>query len=86
MVPIFLFLSFLLNAILASNSQLFLFIFMIQIVFYFGGYLGYLNSRNTKSKILNIIFYFCLSNLSIFIGIFKFLIGEKVITWEPIRN
>ena len=85
-VPVLLLVVFLSSAILSFNSLVFLTIFVLQIIFYLVGFLGYLGINKLKSKIINMMFYFCLSNLAILIGIIKFFKGEKVVSWEPIRS
>jgi len=76
LVPIFLLLLFAVSLLLAFHSKLFLLISALQILFYATGAL----------KIINAVFYFCLVNFSIFMGIIRFFMGEKVRTWEPIRT
>lgn len=74
LAPIFLLTLFIATLFLSLHSLVFLFILTCQILFYAGGYIN------------NSIFYFCLSNLAILIGIGKFLKGERVITWETVRG
>jgi len=81
---------FLLIAILWSNYHLldvsiyYRIIFDLQLVFYVLGLLAcFLRKR---PKVLNIIFYFCLTQLSILWGVLKMIFGAKVTTWETQRS
>lgn len=85
LVPVFLLLLFIVSLILSFNSQAFLIVFIAQILFYLASFYGYQISKKRKFTIGNTLFYFCLSNLAIFIGIGKFFKGEKIIKWETVR-
>ena len=85
LVPVFLLLLFATSLILSYSSSFFLVILISQVMFYIVGLLGYLLKQGIKLKIVNAIFYFCLVNFSILLGIIKFFTGEKVKIWEPIR-
>jgi len=74
--PILIFL-FLLNIVLVTlNPELvYKFIFCLQIVFYVTAVF----SRGMP-------YYFCLTNLALLIGFWKFLLGEKKVLWSPSRK
>ncbi len=84
-VPLFLVPLFIVTLFLSFYSVAFLLIFLLQIIFYFGAWAGYQINKERKFSIGNSIFYFCLSNLAILVGIVKFLKGERVATWETVR-
>lgn len=84
-VPLFLVPLFVVTIFLSFYSPAFLVIFLLQGVFYLGAWLGYQINKKRKFSLGNAIFYFCLSNLAIFIGIVNFLKGERVATWETVR-
>lgn len=85
LVPVFLMMLFISNAVLAFESNLFLVLLLFQGIFYLTAVIGYFTSKKLKLKIVESVFYFCLSNLAILIGILRFVKGRKVVTWEPIR-
>lgn len=85
MVPVLLLTLFVSNLFLALDSHIFLIILTAQIVLYLGGFAGYLLNKKAKLKMITTLFYFCLSNLAILIGIIRFFRGKKVVTWETIR-
>lgn len=86
LVPVFLIIVFFLNFVFSFTSYLFLTLFVFQIIFYVGGIIGYIQMEKVKSKVINVLFYFCLSNLAIFMGIIEFFKGKKVVTWDTIRE
>ena len=75
LVPIFLIAAFLANLILMFSSKWYMLIMFMQILFYAGAMVGVSNS----------LFYFCLSNWAILVGIARTFKGEKVVTWETMR-
>ena len=83
LVPIFLVILFVSNLFLLQTSGIFLGLFLLQIIFYLIGAGGHFMKR--QHKLINSLFYFCLSNWAILLGIIRYLKGEKVITWEPVR-
>lgn len=86
LVPIFLLTIFIASLFLSLRSLVFLSVLASQILFYSGGYIGYRINKKIKFSLGNAIFYFCLSNLAILIGIGKFFKGEKIVTWETVRG
>ncbi len=85
LVPFFLVVLFFASLFLSFNSVIFLSAFISQVIFYFGGCIGYSVNKRIKSGLGNSLFYFCLSNLAIFLGLWKFLKGRRIITWETVR-
>lgn len=86
-VPLFLILLFLSNAYLAIYYLPFQIVFLLQIGFYVMALLAWLVERNgIRLGVLAIPLYFSLANLASLIGFYKFLRGEKVAAWEPIRE
>ena len=86
-VPVFLFLLFVATAVLALNSTVFALIFLLQAAFYAAAFAGwFLETSGRKSGILAIPLYFVLANLASVIGFYKFLKGENLARWEPIRE
>ena len=85
LVPVFLLVLFVSNAVLAFESRLFLLLLFSQLFFYLAAIVGYFLNKSVKLKVIESIFYFCLSNLAILIGIIRYFKGKRVVTWEPIR-
>jgi len=85
LAPIFMIVLFVSNLFLSFHSWLFLLVFIAQVAFYAAGINGYTIYKRTKFSLANTLFYFCLSNLAVFIGMIKFFNGEKVISWETVR-
>lgn len=85
-VPVLLILIAILNIVLLTESQLYLFLAMLQGMFYVFACIGYLLYRVKKGhKLFYIPLYFCTTNLGILLGIINFLSGKNKMTWEPAR-
>lgn len=84
-VPLFLVPLFIVTVFLSFYSVTFLLILLLQIIFYFGAWAGYQINKERKFSLGNSIFYFCLSNLAILVGIAKFIKGDRAATWETCR-
>ena len=86
-VPFFLILIFLTNAYLAIDSLTFQLIFLLQIGFYAMALIAWMIERSGfRLGVLSIPLYFSLANLASLVGFYKFLRGEKLAAWEPIRE
>ena len=86
LVPLFLVLLFTVSLILSFNAWIFFLIFLAQMLFYVVVLAGYFSKQRIQSGLGNALYYFCLSNLSILIGIAKSFKGEKFATWETVRT
>ena len=75
---------FISNIFLLQYSFLYVLTFTGQVVFYLLGMIGGVWHEN-RPKIINYIYFFCLSNYSILIGFFMFLSGYKVVEWDTER-
>jgi glycosyltransferase involved in cell wall biosynthesis len=85
LVPWFLVIAFVSNAILALQSPLYLVILIMQLAFYLGAAAGIRNRRN-KNPLLRVAAYFVRVNLSIAIAWLRYLRGRRIVTWEPTRR
>ncbi len=86
-VPIMLLALFVSNALLAELSIFFSVIFAAQVLFYSMALLGWvLEKLGVRLRFLVIPLYFVLANLASVIAFVKFVSGERVSTWEPIRD
>lgn len=78
--------------ILAINEGIFDFgfysvLFWLQILFYAAALLGwYLENRSIKVKILFVPYYFFIMNLSVFLGLKRYLKGSQSVNWERAKR
>ena len=86
LAPLFLLVIFASSWVLSYDSGFFSFILMAQVLFYAAGVVGYYLNKKVNFGLANAVFYFCLSNLSIFLGIIESFKGRKVATWETVRT
>lgn len=87
MVPLFLFLVLFSSLILAAYSLFFAAMLFLQAAFYLTAFLGWmLEKNNVNIGILAMPLYFVLANAASAIAFYKFLSGETVTRWEPIRD
>ncbi len=83
--PLFLISLLVANYFLAKKLSIYTAFFMLQIIFYVIGFIsGFLHEK--RPKLYNYVYFFCLSNFSILLGILMFLSGYKVVTWETERE
>lgn len=73
---------------LASNIQLldmpvYLFLFILQIIFYSAAFAGYLSETFArKTPFINVPYTFCLLNWATVVAFFRFTAGRQAVTWE----
>jgi cellulose synthase/poly-beta-1,6-N-acetylglucosamine synthase-like glycosyltransferase len=85
---LFMFILLLLNIILAKESWVYATILILQLLFYLAALLGFLNQKffpKKEGRLLNYIFYFCLSNIAMLNGIINAVLKNKIITWDTKR-
>lgn len=83
--PLCLLAAFLTNAVLALNTDNFMYhLFMFaQVAFYSMSLLGwYLENRQLKVRILFIPYYFFIMNYAVIMGFFRYIKGKQAATWE----
>jgi cellulose synthase/poly-beta-1,6-N-acetylglucosamine synthase-like glycosyltransferase len=62
-------------------------LFWLQILFYLSALLGwYLENRSIRVKILFIPYYFFIMNLSVFLGLKRYLKGSQTVNWERAKR
>ncbi len=86
LVPALLILVFVLTAALAVSSPLFVVLAVLQLAFYVSAIAVYFLESHARVRALNAVFYFCLSNLAILLGMVSFFKGTRVATWETLRR
>ncbi|MFH0925437.1 MAG: glycosyltransferase family 2 protein [bacterium] len=85
LVPLFLIGLFTTNISLLRYYPLKVF-FIFQLLFYLLALIGFSRQKSLISKLkLYLPFYFCLLNLASLIALFKFIMGEKQVRWQPLR-
>ena len=86
-VPLILLVLFLANSLMISSSIFYVASFAAQSGFYLLAGAGWLVERSGRRlRILAMPLYFVLANLASFIAFYRFLRGDRVATWEPIRH
>ena len=87
--PFLLFLVFILNAIIAVNTQsaFYQVFFVLQILFYALSLTGYyFESRNIRIKALFIPYYFCVMNYAVLAGIIRYYQKNQSAAWEKSKR
>ncbi|MEE9364207.1 MAG: glycosyltransferase family 2 protein [Cellulophaga sp.] len=65
------------------SMQLYSIVFWSQILFYAASLLGwFLENRQIRLKVLFIPYYFFIMNLSVYLGFFRYLVGNQSVNWE----
>jgi cellulose synthase/poly-beta-1,6-N-acetylglucosamine synthase-like glycosyltransferase len=66
---------------------LFSLLFWMQILFYLSSLLGwYLENRSIRVKLLFVPYYFFIMNLSVFLGLKRYLKGSQSVNWERAKR
>jgi cellulose synthase/poly-beta-1,6-N-acetylglucosamine synthase-like glycosyltransferase len=86
LVPIWLLLLLAVTLLLAPRNAGFAAFAGAQLLLYAAGLAGYLLQSRLQLRLLNVAFYFSLSNLAIFVGILRYFKGARVATWETLRR
>lgn len=92
LAPLSLLLMLITGLILALNEGIFDFglyslIFWLQVLFYLAALLGwYLENRAIRLKILFIPYYFFIMNLSVFLGLKRYLKKTQSVNWERAKR
>ena len=87
LVPFFLIASLISSAVLATDSRVYLALFIAQSVSYLSALAGsILEQIGVRNRLLALPQYFVLANLASLIAFYKFLHGERYASWEPIRE
>jgi cellulose synthase/poly-beta-1,6-N-acetylglucosamine synthase-like glycosyltransferase len=75
------------NVLLASQSNLYSIILILQIGFYALALLGwYFENKRIKVKVLFVPYYFFIMNLCMYLGLFRFLKGKQSVSWERAKR
>jgi cellulose synthase/poly-beta-1,6-N-acetylglucosamine synthase-like glycosyltransferase len=82
--PVFWTLALLANTALAMQGR-YVWLLAIQLLVLVSGLLGFTSLPSGKSRLLAQPYYFLLTNLASALSLFRFLRGERVVTWTPLR-
>jgi len=81
--PILLLSIFVSNIFLLNVNTFFNVFFVIQLLFYLTAVVGYLLKKiNIQITLLLMSFYFLMTNVALFIGLLKFLLGRQTAFWQ----
>lgn len=81
--PIFLIFAFITSGVLSLVEPYFLPIFLVQLLIYLLGPIGYLLLKiKIRIKLLLILYYFIITNLAMLIGLIKFISGTHSSHWQ----
>jgi len=86
LVPFALVAALISNAVLIGYSRMYLYLFLCQSVFYALAAAGRWTNLVAKRDALKIPSFFVLVNMSILHAWFRYLRGERVMTWDPSRR
>lgn len=86
--PFCLILAFISNMVLCfgTNSLLFRTFFILQVCFYLMALLAAFNSSASRIKIFKLAYYFTFMNVSVILGLFRFLKGNQSAVWEKAKR
>jgi cellulose synthase/poly-beta-1,6-N-acetylglucosamine synthase-like glycosyltransferase len=76
-----------LNCGIINFNNIYVWIFWAQILFYLAALLGwYFENKKIKIKLLFIPYYFFIMNLSVYLGVIRFLKGKQTVKWERAKR
>lgn len=83
LVPFFLCIALFANALLAFETETWLFLFLLQISFYALAFMGSGNWVRPTSFFVRIPKFFLIVNASILLAWIKYLMGQRMVMWNP---
>lgn len=86
LVPLFMGCAFVSNLLLLSDSDLYRWLFLGQIMFYMTATLGLLVKEIRRQMFFKMLAYFALANVSIALAWIQYLTGHRAVQWEPSRR
>jgi cellulose synthase/poly-beta-1,6-N-acetylglucosamine synthase-like glycosyltransferase len=85
-IPIYMMLLFIGSGILARFYEIFMLVFLIQILFYIAAVAGYfMDRRRIRAGVFGYPYYFVAMNAAILAGIVSFSLGRGQFIWNPVR-
>jgi len=83
--PVFWLIALIANAALALQGR-YLWLLLMQLALLLSGAIGFTPLREmAHSRLLSKPYYFLLTNLASAVSLFRFLRGERMVTWTPLR-
>ncbi len=82
-VPFLLIVAFASNLVLLSKSFIYFILLLLQIYFYSLGILGFLKQEIQHGTVIKIPVYFLTVNVSILFAWWRYLRGQRIVTWAP---
>ncbi|AXJ00299.1 Glycosyltransferase, catalytic subunit of cellulose synthase and poly-beta-1,6-N-acetylglucosamine synthase [Cyclonatronum proteinivorum] len=88
LAPLMLLVILITNVLLALDGQgFYVALLALQIAFYAASILGYLlEKKKIKLKILFVPFYFSMMNVSVYLGLIRYLRGQQSVNWARARR
>lgn len=86
LVPFFLGVALIANGILAMRSAFYGILIVLHIAFYFLAILGTLSKPVRRSGIVRAASFFVMVNVSIAVSWWRFIRGERILSWNPTRR
>lgn len=83
LVPFLLTLAFVSNFVLSSKSLIYFFLLWLHILFYSLGILGLQKKKLQDRSLIKIPMYFLTVNMSILVAWWRYLRGQRIVTWAP---
>ena len=83
--PLFIILVFIANLFLLDDL-FYRLTFILQVLFYALALFRVVAGEKVKSRLFNFPYYFCHGNLAALVAFIKFLKGERIVVWEPLRR
>jgi len=85
-VPLFLFAAFVANIVVLPKHDFYVLALLAQVFLYSSAFIGFvLQRRNIKKLPFYVPFYFCMMNFAAVIAMYKYIRGERMVTWKPSR-
>ncbi len=85
MAPIFIISTFSANLFLVAKP-FYLLSFCGQLLFYIVALLHIVVGGKINNRLFNFPYYFCHANIAALVAIIKFLRGERIVVWDPLRR
>ena len=85
-VPFFLIVSFAANIVLAPQTFIYGGLLLVQTLFYVLSILGFLSPRLRDSAYIRVPFYFLAVNAAILVAWWRYLRGQRIVTWNPTKR
>jgi len=86
LVPFVMIIAFLSNLLLVNHNHIFSSLFALQVLFYGIAATAFFYRNLQEQLVFKIIYFFVMTNFSILVAAFKFMAGERYISWESTKR